>query len=33
VLGKSEAAVKMLISRGLHDLRTRTSVALEVDYE
>jgi RNA polymerase sigma-70 factor, ECF subfamily len=33
VLGKSEAAVKMLISRGLHDLRTRTSFALEVDYE
>lgn len=33
VLGKSEAAVKMLISRGLHDLRTRTSLALEVDYE
>jgi RNA polymerase sigma-70 factor, ECF subfamily len=33
VLGKSEAAVKMLVSRGLHDLRTRTSFALEVDYE
>ena len=33
VLGKSEAAVKMLISRGLHDLRTRTSLALEVMYE
>ena len=33
VLGKSEAAVKMLISRGLQDLRTRTSIALEVDYE
>jgi RNA polymerase sigma-70 factor, ECF subfamily len=33
VLGKSEAAVKMLISRGLHDLRTRTSLALEVIYE
>ena len=32
-LGKSEAAVKMLISRGLQDLRTRTSLALEVDYE
>jgi RNA polymerase sigma-70 factor (ECF subfamily) len=32
-LGKSEAAVKMLISRGLHDLRTRTSFALEMDYE
>ena len=27
VLGKSEAAVKMLISRGLQDLRTRTSLA------
>jgi RNA polymerase sigma-70 factor (ECF subfamily) len=33
VLGKSEAAVRMLISRGLQDLRTRTSFALEVDYE
>ena len=33
VLGKSEAAVKMLISRGLHDMRTRTSLALEVIYE
>ena len=33
VLGKSEGAVKMLISRGLHDLRTRTSLALEVNYE
>ncbi|HEU0295904.1 MAG TPA: RNA polymerase sigma factor [Anaerolineales bacterium] len=33
VLGKSEAAVKMLISRGLRDLRTSTSLALEVDYE
>jgi len=33
VLGKSEAAVKMLISRGLNDLRTRTSLALEVMYE
>ena len=33
VLGKSEAAVRMLISRGLQDLRTRTSIALEVDYE
>jgi RNA polymerase sigma-70 factor, ECF subfamily len=33
VLGKSAAAVKMLISRGLQDLRTRTSLALEVDYE
>ena len=33
VLGKSEVAVRMLISRGLQDLRTRTSLALEVDYE
>jgi RNA polymerase sigma-70 factor, ECF subfamily len=33
VLGKSEAAIRMLISRGLHDLRTRTSLALEVDDE
>jgi len=33
VLGKSEAAVRMLISRGLRDLRTRTSFALEMDYE
>ena len=33
VLGKSEAAVKMLISRGLQDLRTRTALALEVDHE
>jgi RNA polymerase sigma-70 factor (ECF subfamily) len=33
VLGKSEAAIRMLISRGLHDLRTRTSLVLEVDYE
>jgi RNA polymerase sigma-70 factor (ECF subfamily) len=33
VLGKSEAAVRMLLSRGLHDLRTRTSFALEVDDE
>jgi RNA polymerase sigma-70 factor (ECF subfamily) len=32
-LGKSEAAVRMLLSRGLQDLRTRTSLALEVDYE
>jgi len=30
-LGKSEAAVKMLISRGLDDLRTRTMLALEVE--
>jgi len=33
VLGKSEAAVKMLLSRGLRDLRGRTSLLLEVDYE
>jgi RNA polymerase sigma-70 factor (ECF subfamily) len=33
VLGKSEAAIRMLISRCLHDLRTRTSFALEVDDE
>jgi RNA polymerase sigma-70 factor, ECF subfamily len=33
VLNKSEAAVKMLISRGLQDLRERTSLALEVEYE
>jgi RNA polymerase sigma-70 factor (ECF subfamily) len=33
VLGKRDAAVRKLISRGLHDLRTRTSFALEVDYE
>ena len=33
VLGKNETAVRMLISRGLQDLRTRTSLALEVDYE
>lgn len=32
-LGKSEAAIRMLISRGLHDLRTRTSFALEVEDE
>jgi DNA-directed RNA polymerase specialized sigma24 family protein len=30
-LGKSEASVKMLISRGLQDLRTRTLLALEVE--
>ena len=30
-LGKSEAAVKMLISRGLQDLRSRTLLALEVE--
>lgn len=33
VLGKSEAAVKMLLSRGLRDLRERASLSLEVDYE
>jgi RNA polymerase sigma-70 factor (ECF subfamily) len=33
VLRKSESAIRMLISRGLHDLRTRTSLALEVDDE
>ncbi len=32
-MGKSEAAFKMLLSRGLHDLRTRTSLALEVQDE
>lgn len=32
-LKKSEPAVKMLISRGLKDLRERTSLALEVDHE
>lgn len=31
VLGKSEAAVKMLVSRGLQDLRDRTSLGLEVE--
>lgn len=31
VLKKSEGALKMLISRGLQDLRTRTSLALEVE--
>ena len=31
VLNKSEAAVKMLISRGLQDLRERTLLALEVE--
>jgi DNA-directed RNA polymerase specialized sigma24 family protein len=33
VLAKSEAAVKMLISRGLHDLRERSSLSLEVEHE
>lgn len=31
VLGKSEAAVKMLVGRGLQDLRERTSLAMEVE--
>ena len=31
VLNKSESAVKMLISRGLRDLRERTSLAVEVE--
>jgi RNA polymerase sigma-70 factor (ECF subfamily) len=31
ILSKSEAAVKMLISRGLQDLRERTSLGLEVE--
>lgn len=31
VLNKSEAAVKMLVSRGLQDLRERTSLSLEVE--
>lgn len=31
VLGKSEAAIKMLLTRGLQDLRERTSLALEVE--
>lgn len=31
LLHKSEDAVKMLVSRGLHDLRDRTSLALEVE--
>jgi len=33
VLIKSEPAIRMLLSRGLHDLRTRTSLSLEVDDE
>jgi len=33
VLGKTESAIKMLLSRGLHDLRERTSLSLEVEYE
>ena len=31
VLNKTEAAVKMLVARGLQDLRERTSLALEVE--
>ena len=31
VMKRSEAAIKMLISRGLQDLRQRTSLALEVE--
>jgi RNA polymerase sigma-70 factor (ECF subfamily) len=31
LLGKSEAAIKMLLSRGLHDLRERTSLVLETE--
>lgn len=31
VLGKTEAAVKMLVSRGLQDLREQTSLLLEVE--
>ena len=31
VLNNSEAAVKMLVARGLQDLRERTSLALEVE--
>jgi RNA polymerase sigma-70 factor (ECF subfamily) len=30
-LGKTEAAVRMLVSRGLHDLRTRSVFSLEVE--
>lgn len=33
VLRKSEAAVKMLVLRGLQDLRERTSLSLEVQHE
>ena len=33
VLKKSQAAVKMLVSRGLQDLRGRTSLSLEVEHE
>ena len=31
VLNKSESAAKMLVTRGLQDLRTRTSLAFEVE--
>ena len=31
VMNKSEAAIKMLISRGLQDLRERTSLVMEVE--
>ncbi len=31
VLGKSESAVKMLVSRGLQDLRERTTLRMEVE--
>ncbi len=33
ILKKSEAATKMLVSRGLQDLRERTSLAFEVEYD
>ena len=33
VLRKSESAIRMLLSRGPHDLQTRTSFALELDDE
>jgi RNA polymerase sigma-70 factor (ECF subfamily) len=32
-LGKSEASIKMLVSRGLDDLRERSSLKLEMDHE
>ncbi|KAA0285179.1 MAG: RNA polymerase sigma factor [Chloroflexi bacterium] len=31
VMNRNEAAVKMLVSRGLHDLRERTSLRMEVE--
>ena len=31
VMNKNEAAVKMLVSRGLQDLRERTSLRMEVE--